>query len=135
MLRLTNGGRNVEKVWESLELESKHGGMVKIGNYVYGSGDENNKSWFCLDWKTGETKYKDNTFGVGATIAADGMLYCYSETKKEMALVRATSEKFDLISKFPITLGTGTHWAHPVIYQGVLFVRHGDALMAYNIKN
>jgi hypothetical protein len=106
--------------------------MVKIGNYVYGSGD-NNKYWFCVDWKTGEIKYKDKSLPIGVTIAADGMLYCYSD-RGDMALVRATPEKFDLKSKFSITLGTDQHWAHPVIYDGVLYVRHGNTLMAYKIK-
>jgi len=31
-------------------------------------------------------------------------------------------------------LGTGNHWAHPVINNGVLYFRHGDALMACQIK-
>ena len=132
MLRLTDGGRKVEQVWENQEFDSKTGGAVKIGNYVYGSGDHN-KYWFCLDWKTGEQKYKDNSIAVGAVIAAENMLYCYSD-KGEMALVKATPEKFDLISKFPITLGTEQHWAHPVLYKGVMYVRHGDTLMAYAVK-
>ena len=132
MLRLTNGGKNVEQVWFNAELDNRIGGMVKIGDYAYGSGDAN-KYWFCVEWKTGEIKYKDNTMAVGVTIAADGMLYCYSE-KGEMALVKPTPEKFDLRSKFPITLGTEQHWAHPVIYQGVLYVRHGDTVMAYGVK-
>ena len=132
MLRLTNGGRSVEKVWENKEFDSKTGGAVKIGNYVYGSGD-NHKYWFCLDWKTGEQKYKDRSIAVGAVIAVEDMLYCYSD-KGEMALVKATPEKFDIISKFPITLGTEQHWAHPVIYKGVMYVRHGNTLMAYGIK-
>jgi outer membrane protein assembly factor BamB len=134
MLRLTNGGRNVEKVWESLDLETKTGGIVKIGNYVYGSGD-NSKYWVCLDWNTGETKYKAAELGgTGVTIAADGMLYCYSE-RGDMALVRPDPAKFDIVSRFPITMGTDQHWAHPVIYKGVMYVRHGNALMAYQIKS
>ena len=130
LFRLTNGGRGVEKVWEN-ELDNKMGGIVKIGDYVYGSG-EKNRYWYCVDWKTGETKYKSNEVGVGNIIAADGMLYCYSD-KGEMALVKATPEKFELVSKFAITLGTDQHWAHPVIHRGVLYVRHGDALMAYKV--
>ena len=131
MLRLTNGGKNVEQVWKH-ELDNKMGGAVKVGNFVYGSG-EKNRYWYCLDWRTGEMKYKDNTIGVGNVISADGMLYCYSD-KGEMALVKATPEKFDLAGKFKITLGTEQYWAHPVIDRGVLYVRHGDALMAYKIK-
>ena len=132
MLRLTNGGRSVEKAWELEDIDSRIGAMVKIGDYVYGSGD-NNKYWFCVDWKTGEIKYKDKSLPTGVTIAADGMLYCYSD-KGDMALARITPEKFDLISQFPITLGTDQHWAHPVIYQGILYVRHGDSLIAYKVK-
>jgi len=132
MFRLKNGGRSIEKAWELADIDSRIGAMVKIGNYVYGSGDSN-KYWFCVNWKTGEIKYKDKSLGIGNVIACDGMLYCYSD-KGEMALVKVNPEKFDLISKFPITLGTDQHWAHPVIYQGVLYVRHGNTLMAYLIK-
>jgi glycosyltransferase involved in cell wall biosynthesis len=41
---------------------------------------------------------------------------------------------FNLISKFRIVNGTEQHWAHPVIHNGVLYVRHGNALMAFDIR-
>ena len=132
MLKLTNGGRQVEQVWTAPQLDCRTGHMLKIGDYAYGAGDYG-KGWYCVNWKTGEQAYEDRSLPSGVIIAADGMLYCYSE-KGDMALVKATPEKFDLISKFPITLGTDQHWAHPVIYQGVLYVRHGNTLMAYKIK-
>jgi len=131
LLQITDGGKNVEKVWSN-EMDNKMGGAVKVGNYVYGSG-EKNRYWYCIDWNTGKTVYKDNKIGVGNIIACDGMLYCYSD-KGEMALVKPGAEKFDVTGKFNITLGTNEHWAHPVIYKGVLYVRHGSTLMAYNIK-
>jgi outer membrane protein assembly factor BamB len=131
MLRLVDGGHNVEKVWESSELDSRIGAMVKIGDYAYGSGDAN-KYWFCVNWKTGEQKYKDNQLGIGNVIANDGMLYCYSE-RGDLALVKANPEKFDIAGRFKITLGTDQHWAHPVIYKGTLYLRHGYTLMAYKI--
>lgn len=132
MLQLKDGGKSVEKLWEEPQLDSRIGATVKIGDYIYGSGDKN-RFWFCLDWKTGEIKYKDNTLGTGDVIAADGKLYCYSE-RGELALVNVNPEKFDLVSRFPVTLGTDQHWAHPVIYQGVLYLHHGNTLMAYKVK-
>jgi len=66
-------------------------------------------------------------------IFADGMMYCYSE-RGTMNLVKPNPERFELVSSFGVTLGTGTHWAHPVIHNGVLYIRHGDALMAYKVK-
>jgi len=131
MLRLTNGGQSVEKVWENTDISHKTGNTLRFGDYVYASGEKTN--WHCLHWQTGKTVYSDRTIGVGTIITADGALYLYSE-KGEMALVKPNPEKFELVSKFDVTLGTEQHWAHPVIYQGVLYIRHGDSLMAYRIK-
>jgi len=131
MLRLTNGGRSIEKAWEMTELGHQTGHVVKFGDYIYGSGEKTH--WHCVDWQTGKVMYSDQTLAKGNIIAADGMLYIYSD-KGEMALVKPNPQKFEIVSKFPITLGTEPHYAHPVIYQGVLYVRHGDTLMAYRIK-
>ena len=135
MLRLFDGGRKAEIVWEITEWDNMMGGVVKIGDYIYGSSSGYNaaKNWYCVDWNTGEIKYIDRQLAMGVSIVADGMLYCYTD-KGEMALVKPSPEKFDVVSKFPITKGTDQHWAHPVIYQGILYVRHGNSLMAYRIK-
>jgi len=104
---------------------------MRIGDYVFGSGERVN--WHCVNWMTGKTIYSDQTIGVGTIISADGLLYIYSE-KGEMALVKPNPEKFEVISKFDVTLGTEQHWAHPVIFKGVMYIRHGNTLMAYKIK-
>jgi outer membrane protein assembly factor BamB len=132
MLRLKDGGKNVEKLWEEPQLDSRLGATVKIGDCVYGSGDKN-RYWFCLDWKTGTVKYKDNSFGTGDVIAADSKLFCYSD-RGELALVNVNPEKFEIVSRFKVTLGTDQHWAHPVIYKGILYLHHGNTLMAYKIS-
>jgi outer membrane protein assembly factor BamB len=131
MLRLINGGRSVEKVWEVTELGHQTGHVMKFGNYIYGPGEKTH--WYCVDWQTGKIMYSDQTLARGNIIAANGMLYCYSD-KGEMALVKPNPQKFEIVSKFLITLGTEQHWAHPAIYRGVLYVRHGDTLMAYKIS-
>ena len=43
-------------------------------------------------------------------------------------------DKFDVVSSFPVKFGSKEHWAHPTISDGVLYVRHGDALAAFDIK-
>ena len=131
MFRLKNGGKAIEEVWRN-EVDNQMGGAIKVGNYVYASGHMN-RAWFCVDWNTGEIKYRVSDMAPCNVIYADGMLYCYSE-KGEVYLVKPNPEQFELISSFKITLGTDNHWAHPVIYDGVLYIRHGDALMAYKVK-
>lgn len=70
----------------------------------------------------------------GSLIYADGMFYCYNENTGEVALVKASPESFEIESSFTVTRGTGEHWAHPGISDARLYMRHGEALMVYDIK-
>jgi len=132
LLRLKDGGKSVELVWSNKEMDNQIGGAMKVGDFIYASGHRNNY-WFCVDWKTGQTLYKVRDIAPCNVIFADGMLYCYSE-KGIMALVKPNPDKFEMVSSFKVTKGTSQHWAHPVIHDGVLYIRHGDALMAYKVK-
>ncbi len=40
----------------------------------------------------------------------------------------------ELVSSFKVTRGTKAHFAHPVICNGILYIRHGKSLLAYKIK-
>ena len=135
MLRLINGGRGIEEAWHSNLLDNQQGGMVKVGDYVFGSGHASRR-WFAANWNTGEIAWEESGLAMGVTIANDAMLYIYTN-RGDMILARATPERFDIVGQFPIVLGTGgpsEHWAHPIIYNGVLYVRRGDTLMAFNIR-
>jgi outer membrane protein assembly factor BamB len=130
MLRLKDGGRSIEQVWHN-EADNQHHGPVKVGDYVYTTA-QNNRGFYCIDWKTGETKYKVD-HPQSSMVYADGMIYAYDD-RGGMSLIKPNPGKFDLAGKFQITLGTAEHWAHPVIHNGVMYIRHGDALMAFKVK-
>jgi outer membrane protein assembly factor BamB len=137
MLNLTDGGNKAEVAWTDDVLDVHHGGVVLINGYIYGSNwlSNNDGNWCCIDWKKGQKKYEEHWKCKGSIISADGLLYIYDERSGYVGLVKANPEKFDLISNFKITKGSGPYWAHPVIHHGILFIRHGKVLMAYNIKN
>jgi outer membrane protein assembly factor BamB len=69
----------------------------------------------------------------GNVIYADGLMYWYSETG-EVALVEALEDSFNIISKFEVPYGEKQHWAHLVIFNKKLYVRHGTSLMIYDIS-
>jgi hypothetical protein len=69
----------------------------------------------------------------GSIIYADGQLYCYSDNGN-VNLVQISGDKMQVTGKFKIDKGTKEHFSHPVINDGVLYIRHGNALMAYGIK-
>lgn len=131
-----NNGRDPDTVWTNKVIKPHVGGMVLVGNYIYGSTHDNNSfgRWVCVDWTTGKTMWTIEWKNKGSIIAADGLLYIYEEKTGNIALVRPSSEKLDIISSFKLPKGTFPFWAHPVIDKGKLYVRGGDYLAVFSIK-
>ncbi|MDP6778061.1 MAG: PQQ-binding-like beta-propeller repeat protein, partial [Candidatus Latescibacteria bacterium] len=132
MLKLNADGTGVEQVWAQSTLDSQMGSAVLIDGYLYGSGQKN-RGWHCVSWETGEVTHTAKALGnKGNIIYADGMAYCYGE-KGEVGLVKLSSDAFEVVSSFKVEKGSAQHWAHLVIRDGRLYVRHGEALMVYDI--
>lgn len=133
MLKISVDGTSVEKVWKNADLDSRMGGAVLVNGKIYGLGDKI-KGLHCLDWKTGKELAFDRMNGrMGNIIAADGMLYTYDESG-EVSLIEPTLAGFKKISAFKVPFGSGPHWAHMVIENGRLYIRHGNSLMVYDIR-
>jgi outer membrane protein assembly factor BamB len=133
-LELLEDGKKAQEVWRDRRFRNLLGGLVRIDTCIYGS-TAFGSDWRVISWNTGETLVQNKELGGGSIIYADGMFYCYTEREGEVALVEASPEKFEVISKFEVPLGSREHWARPVIHRGVLYIRHGEALMAYDIKD
>jgi outer membrane protein assembly factor BamB len=125
---------SLEEVWKSKQLDNQHGGVVLVGGYLYGSSCLFNRGrWICLDWETGERQYAEKGVGKGALTYADGKLYTLSE-RYIVGLVEATPEAHRLVSQFRLPEGgKGRSWAHPVVFGGRLYIRHGDFLYAFDV--
>jgi len=137
MIKIGEDGKSATIAWTDKVLDVHHGGVVMVDGYIYGSNWLNNAdgNWCCINWNTGEKKWEEHWNCKGSIISAEGLLYIYDEKKGNVGLLKATPEKFDLISSFQIKQGnSGPFWAHPVIHNGVLYIRHSNALMAYDIK-
>ena len=126
---------SLEELWRSEEMDNHHGDVALIDGYLYGTSTFYNRDqWVCLDWETGEMKYVTPGSGKSSLTYVDEKLYTLS-IKGLMALVNPSSEKFEVISTFQIPKGgEGPSWAHPVVSNGRLYIRHGDFLYAYSIK-
>jgi outer membrane protein assembly factor BamB len=135
-LKLSADGNSVEKVWENRNFDPQLGGVVLLGNNIFGSTHMSKPvdNWVCVDWTTGKTLWEAKWYTRGSVISADGMLYLYEEKSGHVALVKPDPAKLDIVSEFQITKGEGPFWAHPVISKGRLFVRHGDVLMVFQVK-
>ncbi len=132
LIKLGTSGKDIttETVWKSDLMDNHHGGVILHEGYLYGSGDKS-RGWFCLDFMTGKQMWVER--GKGSILYADNMFY-YLEEKGTMRLVNASPDKFEEVSSFEVPKGGKTmHWAHPVVLNGRLYIRHGDKLFVYDI--
>ncbi|MBN2597707.1 PQQ-binding-like beta-propeller repeat protein [Labilibaculum sp.] len=136
MLDLNEEASEVELSYVDSLLDVHHGGAVLLDGYIYGANWINNRNgyWVCMEWETGKKMYETEWENKGSIISAEGMLYCYDEKDGNVALVKADPKEFKVISSFKVPYGKGPYWAHMVINNGVLYVRHATAIMAYSIK-
>jgi outer membrane protein assembly factor BamB len=139
LLKLKADGEKVsaEEVYFKGALTNKHGGIVVVGDYVYGDTDDQGQP-YCIEVKTGKVKWKrERRQGKGEGSAsvtyADGRLYFHYENGV-VALVEASPEGYKEVGSFAVPKKEGNAWAHPVVVGGRLYLREGDRLYCYDVR-
>ncbi len=131
LYQLSEDGHEINELWSDEILNPLHGGVVLSKGYLYGANARGR--WSCLSLQDGALQWQARGVGKGSLIVAEDRLYCYGE-KGDLALVSATPEGYEEKGRIVLEGGEGPHWAHPSIAHGVLYLRHGDTLHAYDIR-
>ncbi|WP_159523295.1 PQQ-binding-like beta-propeller repeat protein [Sunxiuqinia indica] len=129
-LAISEDGNSIEEIWQTPGFDNYMGGFIKLDDQLY-TGSHSKRQLVAINGETAE-KTDSLKLGRGITILADGLIYFYAD-KGELSLVDPF-DKLELISSFDIKKGTKEHFAHPVIHHGVLYIRHGNYLGAYDIR-
>lgn len=129
------GEVTVEEVYGlNPELANKHGGVVLVGDHVYGDSDDGGIP-YCAELMSGKRVWRSRGSGRNSAsiAAADGHLYIrYADGT--MTLVEANPSAFKEVGSFKIP-GSGQRpsWSHPVVFDGRLYLREDDNLMCYEL--
>lgn len=126
------GGRfTVRELYSGKQMRNHHGGVVLVGDYVYGFDEGVLK---CIELKTGREVWADRSVGKGAVAYADGHLYCRSENGP-IALVEATPEAYREKGRFDQPDRSRRQaWPHPVVFGGRLYIRDQDVLLCFDVR-
>jgi outer membrane protein assembly factor BamB len=130
------GTVSVEEVYGlNTDLANKHGGIVLVGDHLYGDSDDKGIP-FCAELMTGKVIWKERGSGKNSAsfVAADGHVYVrYSDGT--VSLVKADPAGYQEVSSFAVP-GSGDRpsWAHAVILDGRLYLREGDTILCYDIR-
>jgi hypothetical protein len=111
-------------------MANHHGGIVKVGDYMYGFG---NGGLICMNFATGEIAWTGHSVGKGSLVVADGMLFLLSEGH-EVALAEASPGEYRELGRFSIPQHGKPSWAHPVVAGGRLYIRDQESLTAYDVS-
>ncbi|WP_237564925.1 PQQ-binding-like beta-propeller repeat protein [Blastopirellula marina] len=137
-LSKTRDGVSAEEVYflEPKTFQNHHGGMVKLGDYIYAGTKHNEGFPICIEMKTGEVQWGGDKRGEGkgsaAVLYADGN-FIFRYQSGEIVLVEATPKEYVLKGKFMPEYQERESWSHPVVVDGKLYLREQDKLMIYDL--
>lgn len=118
------------------ELSNKHGGIVRVGDYLFGDSDDKGLP-FCAEMATGKVLWKERGSGKNsvAVAAADGRLYlCFADGT--VVLAKADPSGYTEVGSFTApNSGERPSWSHPVILDGKLYLRENNAVVCYDIRD
>ena len=131
-----NGTFRAEQVYANKVMDNQHGGIVGLGDLVYGYSDKN--GWVCQELKTGKQVWAEKEkFGKGSLTFADGHFYLREEDKgaSHVALIEASPDGYRESGRFEQPGHSGKEaWTHPVVCDGKLYLRDQDTLFCYDVK-
>ena len=142
LLKLSRSGTGVkaEEVYflNASQFQNHHGGIVLVGDYVYGGSGHNQGFPTCVELKTGKIKWggkRGPGQGSAAVVYADQQCYFRYEDGL-MALISANPKAYKLSGSFkiPRVPGADKSWSHPVVAGGKLYLREQDSLFVYKLK-
>jgi outer membrane protein assembly factor BamB len=118
-------------------FQNHHGGMVLVGNHVYGGHGQSRGFPICIELTTGKVVWggdiRNAGSGSAAVAYADGHLY-FRYQNGVMMLIEATPEGYREKGSFTIPGVGKPSWSHPVILDGRLYLREQDDLYVYDIR-
>jgi outer membrane protein assembly factor BamB len=120
------------EVWLSKTIRNGLGGVVLVGNQLYGT---NERELLCFDFTTGKINWKDKSVGGGAVCCADGHIYLRGATGA-VALVEATPEAYREKGRLKQPERSNKPaWPYPVVANGCLYLRDENLLYCYDVKD
>jgi outer membrane protein assembly factor BamB len=143
MARVTrddSGAFSAEEVWFSQDMRNHHGGMIVVDGALFGANGGNGGGHLaCLDVESGRTLWdaadlNDVEVPKGSIAMADGRLY-YRTEDGAVLLIEPSRARYVERGRFEQPdRSSSPAWTHPVIANGMLYVRDQDILFCYDVR-
>ncbi|MFM8581728.1 MAG: PQQ-binding-like beta-propeller repeat protein, partial [Planctomycetaceae bacterium] len=116
-------------------FQNHHGGVVRLGDRVFGGHGSNNGLPTCLDLTTGTVLWKKRGPSTGsAAVVAVGQQLCFRYQTGLVALLTPNPAGFQIDGTLQIPGAGEDSWAHPVVAGGMLYLREQETLFAHDLR-
>jgi len=122
-----DGRWSPQTVWQNEKAAMYLSSPVLIGDYLYGMTHFRKGQFFCLDARTGETKWTSvGAEGENAAIIHGGSVIFFLDNNADLTIVNATDKKYEVLKKY--TVAKSPTWAEPVITEDEIFIKDLNSL-------
>jgi outer membrane protein assembly factor BamB len=118
------------------QFENHHGGVVAVGDYLFGGSGQNRGDPVCIHIPTGQVMWRQKApcNGSASVVYADGHII-WRYDRGEIYLTEANAHGWRVRGRFREEREQpGARWTHPVVFDGKLFLRHHNTLRCYALK-
>jgi outer membrane protein assembly factor BamB len=123
-------GWSTQEVWTKTTFKPYYNDFVVHGGHLYGF---DGLFFTCISLDSGERKWRERGYGNGQVLLLpDQDLLLILSEKGEVALVVAKPDARKEVARFQAI--EGKTWNHPVLARGKLFVRNGEEMACYQLK-
>jgi len=135
VVRINADSSAATEVWWDRKLDNCHGSVMLFDGHLYGSACRSGgKGFFCVDFLTGDLRFRERSMTKLSLTAAEGLIYALTQDG-EVLLIDPRPDRFEVVSRFQTTEDSrALAWAHPVVCGGRLYIRRGPFLYVYDVR-
>jgi len=129
-LQLAADGETLKEMWRNEEVVNVFEGFVVVANRLYTTME--NKKLLTLDTESGRIMNSVRAES-GSIVYADNKLFIYGHNGR-VQLFGLNDGIPELRSEMRIREGSGHHFSFPVIFNGIMYIRRGNVLLAFAVS-
>jgi outer membrane protein assembly factor BamB len=127
-LKISDDGRSITEAWRNPEVMNNFQGFVVVDDHVFATVRGNKLVSIGADGLIADS-IKVATGGIAF---ADNKFFVYGHSGA-VNMIQYMDGTMEIKGTLKVKEGSGHHFSHPVLHNGVMYIRHGDAMMAYKV--